>query len=236
MLPSQLHVRDAMYLLSRVDTRGRKFVDELVPDRNVLEIGCGGYTALPEHLLGLPRPARAVLAIDLVELQKGADGNLYERIDINEMVARRADILARLRGSLPDTIIGTSLFGASTLSIDATRRWIGQCIGVAAPGGVIVADFLETPWWDRWLARVLFCATTVRRPQFENLLEDLRRQGCIRGWDSTENAGRRVRYKQVRWKKWLPRVPRPRSFTYQITVAGNRCGCGDADDAVSGPE
>ena len=229
--PSQLQVKDALYLLSRIGTRGRSFVDELVGGRNVLEIGSGGHTALVQHLLDLPEPARAVLAIDLVDLQEGADGNLYERMDIDEMVARRADIRSKLRGSLPDTIIGTSLFGASTLSIDVTRRWIEQCIGVAAPGGVIVADFLETRTPDRWLARILFCATTVRRPRFENLLEELRRQGCIRCWISSEKPGRRIRY-----KKGHPRGSRPRSVTYQITINGKRCGCGDADDAVSGPE
>ncbi len=226
---SQLHVEDAMYLLSRVDARGRNFVDELVRGRNVLEIGCGGHTALVEHLISIPEGARAVLAIDLVEMQDGANEELYERMNIGELVAQQAVIRNALCGNPPDTIVGTSLFGASTLSIDVTRRWIEQCIGVAAPGGVIVVDFLMTGRPARWLARILFCRATVRRDGFEDLLEELKVRGDIRSWLPSEAAGRRVGYKGAR-----RHIRRPRSVTYQITVNGRQDRPRDTDAAASG--
>jgi hypothetical protein len=218
LIPSRLRVRSAEKILSNGHAHFGQFRCQRIFDKNVMEVGSGGSTDLMAHFEDLG--ASSVVSTDLVAEGHGKRPHRYLRADMNDLHGRAEEIRQSLGGSLPDTIVGTSLFGAASLSYKETKRWLKECSNLLAPGGEIIVDFLVHTRVFRKLARH-FKHETLTRMEFEEILKGLQADRTIQSWKRADKVNWPTFYW---WPKPLrglsiPMDVRPCSVTFRICVA-----------------
>ena len=214
LVPSQLRISDAEKILANGSRDRDEFMDSFVVGRNIMEVAGGGNTDLVAHFLEMG--ALSAVTTDIVRKGRGQNPCLYLRADLNDLRSRVGEIKKKLFGNLPDTIVGTSFFGAPSLSRDETVRWLKECSGIVAPGGVIIVDFQLLTWFVRRCAWL--CSQDYLTQQaFDAILDELTAERIIRCWHRAKNASPRMlyRYGPVLGCNF-PIGPRLRSMTYRI--------------------
>ena len=209
---SQMQVRDAMETLSSASESVDAFEEQYIREKAVLEIGCGGYTNLVVHLKCLC--ARSAVATDITPRECWQIPGLFVEADIRRLDDSRDEICAKLCASLPDTIVGTSIFGV--LSRENAKLWLTKCLDILAPSGAIVIDFLD--YWDYSYRRGkqegrMQHGGNMTQAEFEALLVELVREERVHWW----LRGCRTVGKRYRRVGGLPSRRRRRpSVTYRI--------------------
>ena len=213
LVPSQLCNSQAEKILSGASADVGEFNDRFIRDKNVLDVASGGRTALVEFL-HKKRGANTAISTDIVQQKRRARPDLYFRADLNSLGNHVGEIRKKFSGNLPDTIIGTSLFGVPGQSTEEIKQWLTECTKVVAAGGVIVVDLLM--YGILWRSKYRhFEGKHVNREKFEEILNKLKMAGIIRYWHVGEKNACTIYKCPPFWR-------RPPSYTYQIFSHGER--------------